>query len=220
MQELVTSWPVMLWAAEGDGWCSALPARLEGEKADPNEVVWARVVSIHLQDAIMVMEALPVFIAVLLDWGYSLDNPVQTAEGDVLKARLVAELEDLARSGRKVHTDELVAHLREVGRQAVRPVGVGDVRERLGSPVLPSEFEVYRDFLCEWTARGCFMGPTGRKEVLLFMERMRKEEKAGWWKEVRECWFDRVHRSDGSRLLSPFTLLWLYELYHSYHSSK
>ncbi|KAH9875199.1 hypothetical protein J1614_004689 [Plenodomus biglobosus] len=190
LTELVTSWPVVLWAAEGDGWCTALPARLAGDMADPNEVVKARVVGIRVRDAVMVMDALPVFIAGLLDWGFSLDNPVYTAEGDALKARLVAELGILAKSRRMFHTDELIAHLREVGRGALSAVVVQDVRERLGNPVLPPGFDEYRDFLCEWTARGCFMSPTGRKEVLMFMERMRRE-KAGWWKDVRECWFDR-----------------------------
>ncbi|KAI8934658.1 hypothetical protein NX059_008349 [Plenodomus lindquistii] len=190
LTDLITSWPVVLWAAERDAWCAPLPRALEGEKADPNEVVRARVVCVRLEHAVQNMNALPVFIAGLLDWGYSLDNPVNTAEGDALKAGLVEELRRLEREGRKFHTDELVRHMLGVGKDAVRSVVVKDVEERLGNPVLPPGFEEYRDFLCEWTARGCFMGPTGRKEVLVFMERMRRE-KVGWWRDVRECWFDR-----------------------------
>lgn len=188
--ELVTSWPVMLWAAEGDGWCAALPVRLAGDHADPNEVVLARVVRVRAKEAVGLIEALPVFVARLLDWGYSLDNPVQMAEGVVLKTRLVAELWELERKGRKFHSVGLVGYLREVGRGAVSPVVVGDEGERLRNPVLPPGYEEYRDFLCEWAARACFMSPTGRREVLEFMDRMGRE-KAGWWRDVRECWFGR-----------------------------
>jgi hypothetical protein len=79
-----------------------------------------------------------------------------------------------------------------VGRGALKPVVVEDVSARLGNPVTPPGYEAYRDFLCEWTARGVLMCPMGRMPILEFLRNMDKEgnKKKAWWKDVRDVFFD------------------------------
>jgi hypothetical protein len=191
LNEVNANWPTLLFNAEVDGWCAPLPQHLDHDRADVAEIVKARVVTVRVNDAIAFVDAVPIFIAKLLHWGYSLDSPVSTAEGEALRACLVKELQRLAKKKRKVHTDELKKHLLEVGKKAVNPVVVADKGERLGNPIYPPGYEAYRDFLCEWTAKGCFLSASGRRDVVQFMERMKKEKTKGWWKDVREVWFNR-----------------------------
>jgi hypothetical protein len=155
-----------------------------------SDIVEARTVHLRLEEAVQFMEAVPIFIAGLLDWGYSLDKPVGTAEGDALKKCLIGELRRLAKEKRKVHTDELEEHLLEVGKNAIKPVMVTEKGERLRNPIYPPGYEAYRDFLCEWTEKGCFLSLSGRRDVMQFMERM-KEKTNGWWKDIREVYFNR-----------------------------
>jgi hypothetical protein len=191
LNEVNANWPTLLFNAEVDGWCAPLPRHLDHVRADVSEIVKARVVHVRVNEAVQFMDAVPILIARLLHWGYSLDSPVETAVGEALKACLIKELQMLAKEKRKkVHTDELKEHLLEVGKKAVKPVVVADKGDRLGNPIYPSGYEAYRDFLCEWTAKGCFLSPSGRRDVVQFMERM-KETTKGWWKDVREVWFNR-----------------------------
>jgi hypothetical protein len=48
----------------------------------------------------------------------------------------------------------------------------------------------YREFLCEWTARGCWLAGGAGTEIVEFMRDV-KGKKGAWWRDVRECWFQR-----------------------------
>jgi hypothetical protein len=152
--------------------------------------VKARLVRVKALEAVQFMEKVPLLVAGLLDWGFSLDNPENTPEGDVLKTCLIAELQSLEKSKHKFDTEELVAHMQKVGSEALSTIVVKDKHARLGNPVLPPGYVAYRDFLCEWTARGCFLAGDGRAEIVQFMKDM-KNRKGAWWKDVREVWFSR-----------------------------
>jgi len=167
-----------------------LPPHLDRPDADVEDIKKARTVVVHMPDAAQVMEAIPIFVAGLLDWGFSLDNPVRTAEGEALKKCLVDELSRLARSKRRFNTKELEEHMKKVGEGAFRPVVVGSKEERLGNPIFPPGYLAYREWLCTWTARACFYSPIGRSEIMRFMQKiaMRKDV---WWKDERDVWFGR-----------------------------
>jgi hypothetical protein len=57
-------------------------------------------------------------------------------------------------SKRKFHTEELIKHLQGVGKKRVKTCVVEEKAARLNIPVLPPGYVAYREFLCEWTARG------------------------------------------------------------------
>jgi hypothetical protein len=167
-----------------------LPAHLEGARADPKGVVRARVVCVRAREAIEFMENVPILVAGLLDWGFTLDNPANTKEHDLLKAHLVAELQCLEASRRRFHTEELIEHMQNIGKTAFEVVVVDDKEARLGNSVLPPGLKANREFLCEWTARGCFLTGTSRRDIVQFMKDM-KTKKGAWWKDVREVYFNR-----------------------------
>ncbi|KAF2829882.1 hypothetical protein CC86DRAFT_177091 [Ophiobolus disseminans] len=181
----VSDWIFRLAACELDRWCAPLPPHLERDDADVEDVKRARTVVVHMPDAARMTDAIPIFVAGVLDWGFSLDNPVNSAEGDVLKQCLLEELGRLARSGKRFNTKDLEEHMMKVGEAAVRPVVVEKKGERLGNPVFPPGFVAYREWLCTWTARACFYSPTGRGEILKFMQKM------GARKDERDVWFGR-----------------------------
>jgi hypothetical protein len=97
----------------------------------------------------------------------------------------VAALQQLKKSGRMFHTEELMEHIQNVGEAALRTVVVDDNEARLGNPVIPPGFKAYRELLCERTARGYFMTRHTRQERIQFMKDM-KTRKDVWWKDVRE----------------------------------
>jgi hypothetical protein len=173
-----------------EGWCAPLPEHLQGERADPKDVVKARTLYVRARQAEAFMRDVPIYVAGLLDWGFSLDNPDKSAEAAVLKQTLIAELHRLERSRRMWHTEELNEHMQDVGKKAFEAVVVKNREERLGNPVVPSGYVNYREFLCEWTARGCWLGGEARNEIREFMRDM-KEKQGAWWRDVRECWFNR-----------------------------
>ncbi|KAF2130743.1 hypothetical protein P153DRAFT_312662 [Dothidotthia symphoricarpi CBS 119687] len=187
----ITDWLWRMEQAELDGWCPALPPHLSDERANPADIKEVRKVHVHMPDAVQVMEAVPIYVASLLNWGYSLDNPTNTKEADVLKACLVAELQRLASSKRKFNSTELVEHMKTVGERAFVPHVVSASDQRLGNPILPPGYVAYREFLCKWTALGCFLSPSGRTEVVGFMREMEKNKSHVWWKDVREVFFNR-----------------------------
>jgi hypothetical protein len=186
----VTDWLFRLEACEQDQWCAPLPPHLDREDANVEDVKKARTVCVHMPDAVKVMEAIPIFVASLVDWGFSLDNPVNSPEGAALKKCLVDELSRLAKSKRKFNLGALEEHLKKVGDNAFRAVIVDDEEERLGNPVLPPGYKTYREWLCTWTARACFYSPLGRSEILKFMQNI-ATRKDVWWKDERDVWFDR-----------------------------
>lgn len=190
LETFTTDWLTHLYIAEMMGWCTELPQHMQDDRADPKDVVRARVLCVRAREAIDFMESVPVVVARLLDWGFSLDIPVNTKEGEVLRACLVAELQRLEWSKQKFHTEELIEHMQRIGETALKAVVVGDKEARLGNPVLPPGFDAYRVFLCEWTARGCFLTGQPRQEIVLFMKDM-WTKKGAWWKDVREVWFNR-----------------------------
>jgi hypothetical protein len=185
-----TDWVTYLWGGEAVGWFPPLPEHLQHQRVDIKDFVKARTVQVKVREVIQFMEHVPLPLLALLDWGFSLDNPIRSAEGDVLKARLVAELRSLERSRRKFHTEELITHMQGVGKMALNMIVVEDREARLGNPLLPPGYAVYRGYLCKWTARGCFLAGGGREEIVQFMKNM-KNMKGAWWKDAREVRFNR-----------------------------
>ncbi|KAF1851809.1 uncharacterized protein K460DRAFT_362555 [Cucurbitaria berberidis CBS 394.84] len=126
-----------------------------------------------------------------LPYGFSLDNPVGSQEALALEEHLKKELMRLSQDRSRVfNTKELVEHIVAVGKDAVKPVVVQDESARLGNPSFPPGYHAYRAFLCEWTARGCFMCPMGRTDLLGFMKRMEERKDKAWWKDERDVFFD------------------------------
>jgi hypothetical protein len=156
LNELNANWPTLLINTEVDGWCAPLHTHLNHVRADVSDMVKAGTMHVRVEEAVQFMDAVPIFIAGLLNWGYSLDNPVGTAEGDALKAGLINELQRLAASRRKMHTDEPNEHLLEVGKNAIKPVVVMKKEEMLENPIYPPGYEAYRGLFCEWTASVLF----------------------------------------------------------------
>jgi hypothetical protein len=58
-------------------------------------------VYVHLPDAIELMDRIPIYVAKLLHWGFSLDNPVNTREGELLRECLIRELRRQAGTRRR-----------------------------------------------------------------------------------------------------------------------
>jgi hypothetical protein len=138
-------------------------------------------VYMHLPDAIELMDRISIYVAKLLPWGFSLDNPVNMREGEVLRECLVGDLRRQAGMRQRWKTDGLIAHLKEVGAGAFAPVILSPKKEeRLGNPVCPPGYEQYRDFLCEWTVRCCFLSPMARMEILQFLREMEKKKGKAW----------------------------------------
>lgn len=127
----------------------------------------------------------------MLPYGFSLDNPVESRETAVLEDALKVELKHLSQNKRrKFNTEELIKHMKAFGSKALKPQVVGVKEARLGNPEYPPGYVAYREFLCEWTARGCFLSPSGRVELVLFMDEMERKKDRAWWKGVRELMFD------------------------------
>ncbi|KAJ4369049.1 hypothetical protein N0V83_006132 [Neocucurbitaria cava] len=126
-----------------------------------------------------------------LPYGFSLDNPVGSREAVALEECLNGELKRVSMERRRTfNTKELVEHMVRVGNEAVKPVVVEDESARLGNPIFPPGYQAYRQFLSEWTARGCFLSPLGRMDVLGFMKRMDEHKGKAWWKDERDVFFD------------------------------
>jgi hypothetical protein len=115
LETFTTDWLTHLYVAEMIGWCAELPLHLQGSRADPKEVVKARVVYVRPREAVEFMENVPILVAGLLSWGFSMDNPVNKEEGDLLKACMIADLQQLGSSKRMFHTEELIEHIKQVG---------------------------------------------------------------------------------------------------------
>jgi hypothetical protein len=76
---------------------------------------------------------------------------------------------------------DLIEHLEKITKHAFDRHVVWDARYRLGNPGFPPGYQMYRLYLCEWTARGCFLHPNIVIEHKKFVARMGRE-KGVWWK--------------------------------------
>ncbi len=144
---------------------------------------------VHYDDAVRFMDV-PRKVWAMLPYGFSLDNPVGSPEALALEEVLRKELKRLSIERRLFNTKEILDHMTAVGQSALELVVVQDVSARLGNPVTPPGYEAYRDFLCEWTARGVLVCPMGRMPILSFLENMEKDKSKAWWKEERDVFFD------------------------------
>lgn len=159
-------------------------------RSDAQEIKSVQKVTIHFQEAVELIDKIPIYVAKMLPWGFSLDNPVNTVESYILKRKLVDELRRLAARRERWNTDDLIEHMKKVGAATVNPVIVSRNKEnRLGNPIFPPGYERYKDFLCEWAARCCFLSATARAEIRRFMEDMEKFKRKAWCKDVREVFF-------------------------------
>lgn len=179
-------WTARLMSLPSDRWF-----RGDTEDWDHNQLKDKVKVYVRYDDAARFMEQTPKKVWKMLSYGFSLDNPVETKEAGMLEKALKAELKHLSLDRRRVfNTVELVTHMEEVGKKAFTPEVVGSKEARLGNPEYPPGYLAYRDFLCEWTARGCFLGPTGRVELVRFMDRMERGKNKALWAGDREVMFD------------------------------
>jgi hypothetical protein len=184
-KEGTDQWLVRLQTLPHSGWFHEIPESWDGDRQVRDVRLYVR-----YDDAVQFMDV-PRKIWSMLPYGFSLDNPVGSAEAMALEECLWRELKRLSLDKTLVfNTKEMCDHMAEVGKKAVEPVVVEDVGARLGNPVFPPGFEAYRDFLCEWTARGVFECPIGRMPILNFLKEMEEKKNRAWWKEERDIFFD------------------------------
>ncbi|KAF2689545.1 hypothetical protein K458DRAFT_462602 [Lentithecium fluviatile CBS 122367] len=100
LEQLQIDWLMVVSIAAVDRWVDELPGEVisRGNAQEMRDLDQGR---IPLRDAIELIDNIPIYVAKLLPWGFSLDNPVNTKEGDVLKQHLIGELRRLANSGRR-----------------------------------------------------------------------------------------------------------------------
>ncbi|CAO2651123.1 Nn.00g094200.m01.CDS01 [Neocucurbitaria sp. VM-36] len=166
-------------------WFHEIPAEWDQDRQANDIKVYVR------YDHAMRFMEVPKKIWSTLPYGFTLDNPVGSQEVLKLEECLKQELKRLSLDQNQTfNTKELVEHMVDVGRRAIRPVVVEDASARLGNPMFPPGYQAYRQFLSEWTARGCFLCPMGRMDLLGFMERMEEHKDRAWWKEERDVFFD------------------------------
>jgi hypothetical protein len=165
LEQMQVDWLTVLATAAMDGWVRE-PSEAVMKRGNAQEIKSVQQVYVHLPDAIELMDRIPIYVAQLLHRVFSLDNPVNMREGEVLRECLVWELRRQAGTRRRWKTDDLIAHMKKVGAGVFTPVVVSSKKEdRLGNPVYPPGYEQYREFLCEWTARCCLLSPTARMEI-------------------------------------------------------
>jgi hypothetical protein len=179
-------WLVRLHTLQHDGW---FPPNIDIHSWDHNRQADEIKAYVHYQFAVEFMQV-PKKIWRMLPYGFSLDNPVETREAAVLEDHLKKELRRLSATKQLFNTKELIDHMMKVGKDAFRPEVTGSKEERLGNPEYPPGYLAYREFFCEWTARGCFLSPTGRMDLLGFMKKMDDNKKSAWWKDEVDVNFD------------------------------
>ncbi|PSN69103.1 hypothetical protein BS50DRAFT_619787 [Corynespora cassiicola Philippines] len=177
-------WLFRLAACAEDRWSAAMP-----DDMDHNQIQVAMRVRIHYDDAVELMETIPIFVQKLLPFGFVEDNPAYTEDGISLKGALQRELLRLQESQKEFNTQELIRHMSKMAKRAMFPAVLQDREARLGNPILPPGYSDYSKFLAEWTARVCFLSPRGRSDLLGFLQKMRDEDWA-WWKDERDVFFN------------------------------
>jgi hypothetical protein len=177
-------WLVRLQTLPHSGWFREIP-----QDWDADRQVKEIKTHVRCDDAVKFMDV-PRKVWAMLPYGFSLDNPVESPETLALEECLSGELKRLSVQRKLFNTKEILDHVAAVGRDALKPVVVQDASARLGNPVTPPGYEAYRDFLCEWTARGVLMCPMGRMSILEFLRNMDKNKEKAWWKDVGDVFFD------------------------------
>ena len=184
-KEATEYWLVRLQSLPHSGWFPDIPPDWDADRQ-------ARCIRVYVRyaDAVAFMEQVPIKVWSMLPYGFRLDNPVESVEARALHDALKTALRALSISRKTFNTKEIMEHMLRVGKTALKPVVVQDASARLGNPVTPPGYEAYRDFLCEWTARGVFMCPVGRMDLLEFMHKMEVNAETAWWKDERDVFFD------------------------------
>jgi hypothetical protein len=183
-KEATEYWLVRLQTLPYDEWAPKIP-----DSWDTDRQVREIKTFVRYNDAVAFMDV-PKKVWAMLPYGFSLDNPIGSDEALALEAVLRKELYRLSLSRELFNTKDILDHMAAVGRAALKPQVVQDVSKRLGNPVTPPGYTAYRDFLCEWTARGVLMCPMARIPLLEFLRLMDKKQGRAWWKDVSEVFFD------------------------------
>jgi hypothetical protein len=136
---------------------------------------------VRYRDAVDFLEKFVVPVAALLDWGHAADNPVGFVESRYAVDAIKAELRRLEGTREMLRLDGLVGRLEDAAGRAFKPHVVRDKKYNLGNPIFPPGYEAYRKYLCEWTAKGCFIHPSLVQEHKKFVARMHTE-RGVWWK--------------------------------------
>lgn len=155
------------------------------DKLDPGTRLNIAVTWVRLNDARAFMKDVAIWVASLQPYGFSEDNPTLTEEAKALHKHLDTELVRLSQTQQRFNTTDFIEHMKAVGAQAFTPVVVEDKEARLKNPILPVGYEKYREFLCEWIARGCFLSQGAKLEIMQFVQKMRND-KGAWWKDYRD----------------------------------
>jgi hypothetical protein len=148
-----------------------------------NAVADVAVTRVRHRDAVDFLEKFVIPVAALLPWGHSADNPVTFPESHHLLTYIKSKLWQLDFSRQKFKLQALINHLVKSTEHAFKRYVVLDKKYNLENPVFPPGYETYRLYLCEWTARGCFLAPDMVKKHKNFVARMGRELTHVWWKD-------------------------------------
>jgi hypothetical protein len=149
----------------------------EGENDDAERAV----TTVRYWDVVDFLENFVIPVASMLPWGYTTDNPMMFPESQYLLQHIKNELRFLESIRRPFKLQPLIEYLESKAENAFKAVVVREQRYNLGNPIFPPGYERYRNYLCEWAARGCFLAPITVKEHKKFMLRMSREHGV-WWK--------------------------------------
>lgn len=179
-------WKTYLEKASGDGDAFIPPF----QKPDPKDVPINQLDLTPLEDlavtwvrfdqAISFMQNVVLYIASIKPWGYAFDNPHTTKEAELLVKCLQKELHRLSKTKQRFNTKDLIAHMQEVGAKAFTPVVVEEKDARLDNPIYPAGYEDYMNYVCEWTAGGCFWSKQTAVDVTYCVGLIMKN-KGAWW---------------------------------------
>lgn len=135
---------------------------------------------IRAQETFKFLEDVIIYTQSLLPCGYTLDNPIYFPETGILHQCIRNELARLEAARPNFLLEELMMHLQAVGEKAFKPAVLGSAQERLGNPMFPAGYVMYREWFCAWAARACFMAPISRTEICKIAQNMRTK-KGVWW---------------------------------------
>ncbi|KAF2655783.1 hypothetical protein K491DRAFT_778468 [Lophiostoma macrostomum CBS 122681] len=165
---------------------------------------------VRAKDAIQFIEKFAIPVYKLMPYGYSTDNPVTFPESDWLLKAIKHELQSLE-SGKQAWTlPSLTRHFELVTgfekevefvpdpafpnrkqmkrvrneqqwRNSIGKCVIDDKQFNLGNPIVPPGYDVYRKYLCGWTAKGCFLAPDMMVKHYEFVARLGRENRV-WWK--------------------------------------
>jgi hypothetical protein len=121
---------------------------------------------VEIREVVQFMKDVSLLLIELLDWEFSLDNPMRSVEGGVLKGCLIAELRRLERSRRRFYTEELITHMEEVGKAALKIVVIEDKKARLENPLffLPGTLRI-ETFCANGRLESAFLLEVGERRL-------------------------------------------------------